>query len=79
MDVVSTPDLAQQVQITKLASIIQALVDGELFGVCDAKWLPEQARTRGLGPHEFKAVDALRTRLREGAPLLRDGPRSGWY
>ncbi len=78
MNVTNTPVMARQVQVTTLADIVQALVDGGTRRLNDATWLHERTEAAGVGPHESTALEALSTRLQEGRTLLSGQTTLSW-
>lgn len=71
--------MGAQVNVGAMAVIVQAMMAGGRAVLEDEWWVPARAAESRLGADERAALEALRSRLRSGAGLLRQASTTTWY
>jgi hypothetical protein len=77
--VVAGRQLAAQGNVRAMAEIVQAMLAGDRVVLEDERWLQVQAAKAQLGSDERAGLEALRTRLRSGASLVREASTTTWF
>jgi hypothetical protein len=69
----------KQVNVQAMAGIVQAMLAGGGAVLEDGDWLRARAVEALLSPDEHAALEALQTRIRSGATLLKESCATTWY